>query len=391
MTRTARREDPLAAMRAANPVAADELRTALSGEALEEELRRALARAEAPAEDFEPRSAGAHFAAPASRRGRRLALGLAGALACVVAVAALLLLGGGSVGGGGQRAYAAAAIRVAEANPRLLVTAPGWSVTDAGEFERDEGEVTFANGDRRMAVHWYPARLYRSYLRDRATVSEPQRSKLLGRPATTIRYDLNRGGAEYATMLAPQGRVFVEVRGGVGDRTAYDAILHSLRQVDVDTWLAAMPRSVVGPESRARVVRRMLEGVPLPPAFDSAALQGEDSVLNHYQLAAKVANAVTCGWFESWLTATKAGDEARTQEAVRAMATWSRWPMISAIDDGGWAVNIKMAAEELADDNVDRGPAGRVVNPDGNGFVLGPSWAVWLNCTKRIWRRPLGP
>ncbi len=378
-------------MRAANPVAAGELRTALSGEALDEELRRIIVRAEAPAEGSEPQSAQTPSPAPVSTRGSRLALGFAGALACAAAVAALLLLAGGSVGGGGQRAFAAAAIRVAEANPRLLVTAPGWAVVDAGEFEKDEGEVSFANGERRFAVRWYPARSYRSYLHDRATVSKPQRSKLLGRTATTIRYGLSRGGAEYATMLAPEGPVFVEVRGGAGDRAAYDAILHSLRQVDVETWLAAMPRSVVGPDSRARVVERMLRGVPLPPAFDSAALQGEDSVLNHHQLAAKVASAVTCGWFESWLTATKTGNEARTHEAVKAMATWPRWPMISAIDDGGWAVNIKMAADELAAGDVDRGPAGRVVNPDGSGFELGPSWAVWLNCTNRIWRHPIGP
>lgn len=385
MTRAIHRDDPLAAVRAANPVSSSELRSNLADQSLGEEMLRAIARAESSAADADPPPS-----AQAPRRG--LVLAFTGALACVAVAAALLFgLGGDSVGGGGQRAFAAAAIKVAEANPRLLVTAPDWAVTDAGEFERDEGEVSFADGDRRLAIHWYPARLYRSYLRDRARESKPQRSTLLGRTATTIRYDLRSGGAEYATMLAPQGPVFIEVRGGVGDRAAYDAILHSLRPVDVETWLAAMPRSVVDPESRARVVRRMLQGVPLPPAFDSAALKGEDSVLNHYQLAVKVADAVTCGWFESWLSATRAGKESRAQKAVRAMSTWPRWPMISAIDDGGWAVNIKMAAEELAADNVDRGPAGRVVNPDGSGYELGPSWAVWLNCTGRIWRHPFNP
>ncbi len=390
MKRTDRREDPLATMRAANPVSAAALREQIGGDALVAAMRRAVASGSVPSQpipagDRVAIEYGAAVGRPPRRR-RNTALGLGAGLACIVAAAALFLLGGGSVGGSGQPAFAAAAIEVAEANPRLLVTAPGWSVTDAGEFERDEGEVTFANGNRRFTIHWYPARLYRSYLRDRATVSEPQHAKLLGRTATTIRYDLNSGGVEYATMLAPQGLVFIETRGGVGDRAAYDAVLHSLRPVDVETWLAAMPRSVVGPESRARVVKRMLQGVPLPPSFDSAALQGEDSVLNHYQLAVKVASSVTCGWFESWLSATKTDDAARAHEAVEAMSTWSHWPMTPIIGHGGWAMNLKMAAEELADNNVDRGPAGRVVNPDGSGYTLGPSWAVWLNCTDRIWR-----
>jgi hypothetical protein len=383
-------------MRVANPVSAAALREETDGESLAEAMRRAIAGGSVPSQPIPvgDRAAIEYSDAidPPPRR-RRLALGLSTGLACICAVAAMLfLLDGGSVGGSGQPAFAAAAIEVAEANPRLLVTAPGWSVVDAGEFEKDEGEVTFANGDRRFTIHWYPARLYRRYLRDRASVSQPQRSTLRGRTATTIRYGVDHSGAEeYATMLAPEGSVFVEVRGAIGDRAAYGAVLRSLRPVGVETWLEAMPRSVVGPDSRARVVTRMLQGVPLPPGFDTAALQGEDSVLNHYQLAVKVAGTVSCGWFESWLAASDAGDEARAREAVAAMATWRHWPMTPIIGDGGWATNLKMAAEELAAGNVDRGPAGRVVNPDGSGYSLGPSWALGLNCTDHYWRHPIEP
>ncbi|HWA55338.1 MAG TPA: hypothetical protein VG816_14305, partial [Solirubrobacterales bacterium] len=261
------------------------------------------------------------------------------------------------------------------------------------EFEKDEGEVTFARGDRSFAVHWYPARLYRSYLRDRSHVSAPQRSTLLGRAATTVRYGVDRNGAEdFATILAPDGPVFVEARGAIGDRAAYDAVLSSLRPVDVDTWLGAMPRSVVGPDARARVVERMLRGVPLPPNFDRSALQEEDAVMDHYQLAVKVAGTVSCGWFESWLRAKKKGDEPRAREAVAAMSTWRKWPMTPPlIEGGGWGMNLKMAAEELAAGRVGRGPAGRMVNPDGSGYEFGPAWATMLNCTDRYWRHPFEP
>ena len=122
---------------------------------------------------------------------------------------------------------------MAEANPRLLVTAPGWKIVRADEFEPDSGELTFSDGSRRFDIHWYPAQMYDEYLRDRATVSTPEHGVLLGRRATTVDYTRE----EYATMLSPQGSVFIEVRGRLGSRGAYDEILDSLRPVDVDTWL----------------------------------------------------------------------------------------------------------------------------------------------------------
>ena len=264
---------------------------------------------------------------------------------------------------------------------------------DAGEFETDEGEVTFANGPRHLTVRWYPARFYGSYLRDRARVSSPRRSPLLGRTTPTVPYGIVRGGAEeYATMLAPDGPAFVEVRGAIGDRAADDEVLRSLRPVGVDAWLEAMPRSVVAPDVRARVVGRMLRGVPLPPGFERSALQSEGSVVNHYHLAVEVAGAVSCGWFESWLSATRAGNDAGAREAATAMSTWRNWPLTpTLIKGGGWSSNLRFAAEELAAGKVSRGPAGSVVNPDGSGYELGPVWAVTLNCTDRYWRRPIRP
>jgi hypothetical protein len=383
-------------MRSANPVSAAALREETDGEALAEAMRRAIERGSLPSQ---PIPAGEQVAieysdviGPPPRR-RRAALALGVGLVCLAGAVALLLLGGGSVGGSGQSAFAAAAIEVAEANPRLLVTAPGWSVVDAGEFEKDQGEVTFAYGNRRFAIHWYPAHRYRSYLRDRATVSKQQRSTLLGRAATTVRYGVDRNGAEeYATMLAPEGSVFVEVRGAIGDRAAYGAVLRSLRPVSVETWLEAMPHSVVSPETRARVVARMLRSVPWPPGFDRAALEDESSVLNHYQLAVKVAGTVSCGWIESWLAATKAGDDERAREAVDAMATSPHWPMMPIlIKGGGWSQNVKMAARSIATGHLNRDPAGSVVNPDGSGYEIGPAWALGLNCIDHYWRHPIKP
>jgi hypothetical protein len=383
LSRRSHNQDLLGAMRAANPASASELRGSIGDEELSSAMQRAIAAGGSPTQPIP----GRFF-----RRRRGAAIALGAGLACLAAIAVLLLFGGGSVRGGSGPEFAAAAIEVAEVNPRLLVTEPGWAVTDAGEFEADEGEVSFGDGAHRFDVHWYPARYYRRYLRDRALVSIPETSRLLGHTATTIRYGLNSGGAEYATMLSPQGAVFVEVRGGLDSRAEYEAVLHSLRQVDVDAWLAAMPPNVVRPQARGAVVTKMLGGVPLPPGFDLAALKGEDSVLNHYQLAVKVAGAVSCGWVESWLAATNAGDGSRAQEAVEAMATSHHWAMMpTLIEGGGWSANVWSAADSIASGHVDRGAAGEVVNPDGSGYKLGPAWAVGLNCTSRYWRHPLKP
>ena len=382
----------LATMRALNPASAPQLRQQTDGVALERALGRAIAAAETPSQ---PVPAGAWaasgYGAGPTRgapflRGRRsltLAAGLGAALVAVV-----LLLSGVFAGGGGHPAFATAAIEVAEANPRLLVGAPGWRVVDAGEFGANEGQMTFSDGPHQLALNWYPASSYGHYLRDRAQVSRPQRSQLLGRTATTVDYARN----EFATMLAPVGQVFVEVRGRLGSRDDYESVIASLRPVDVDTWLAALPASVVGPDARAQTVARMLRRVPLPPGFDPGVLEGESAVLNHYALAVKVADAVSCAWVESWIAARRAGDSVATRAAVEAMAGSQSWPLVLQMErevEGGWAANIRKATGELKRGYLNWGSAGSLVRPDGSGYEMGPAWAMTLQCTSHYWRRAI--
>lgn len=380
MRTKARDRDAIVRMRAANSVSTPALHASLS----QDELRRAMDAAIAAGES----SVRPKLSRTASVRRRPLAA-FAG-LACGAAVALIVLLAG-APGGGSEPEFAAAALRVAEANPRLLVTEPGWSITRADEFEADEGEVTFSDGMHELGLTWYPARLYRSYLRDREDVGPMATSTLLGKTATTVHY----GGSDYATMLSPMGSVFLEVRGGFdgGDlesHAEYEALLHSLRPVDVSTWLEAMPPSVVRPKERPHIVERMLKGVPLPPGFDPTALQREDVVSEPYELAADVGDAVSCGWVESWLAARKAGDDARAQVAVDALATAKHWPLMDILRNGGWAGNILSVAHELQRGHLDNGPVGSLEWGEGEGYEMGPSWAMAIECEDHIWRRPLG-
>lgn len=371
MSRKRRTTDPLATMTAANPAPTAELEAELT----EAELGRALARAVALGRSpSQPVPVGDRVALEAGTRPRhrRAALGLA-----AVAVLAALMVASGWLrsSGGGHPEFAAAAIRVAEANPRLLVTEPGWKIVRADEFETDSGELTFSDGSHRFDVHWYPARYYEQYLRDRATVSTPDDGTVLGQTATTIEYSPE----EYATMLSPQGSVFIEVRGQLGSRPAYDEIVHSLQAVDVDTWLEAMPPSTVRPEARSEAVDQLLQGMPLPPGFDAAGLKSEDSIAAQSTLAVKVGNAIACGWVESWVAARAAGDRAAAERAVEAMSSSADWPLVRK-EQVPWFGNYKTVAKQLRAGKLDRSDLSYEVRTDGRTFGFGPAWKLTLGC-----------
>lgn len=371
MSRKRRKTDPLAAMAAADPAPTAELAAELGEAELERALARAVSLGRTPSQ---PVPVGDRVALETGTRPRRrhAAVGLA----AVAVLAALLVAGGWLRGsGGGQPEFAAAAIRVAEANPRLLVTAPGWKIVRADEFETDSGELTFSDDSHRFDVHWYPAKYYGRYLRDRATVSAPEHGTLLGQRATTVEYS----PTEYATMLSPQGSVFIEVRGRLGSRPAYDEILHSLRAVDVETWLEAMPPSTVRPEARAEAVDRLLQGMPLPPGFDATALESGDSIAAQSTLAVKVGNAIACGWVESWIGARAAGDGAAAERAVAAMSGSAEWPLVRE-NEVPWFGNYKIVAKQLRAGKLDRGDAGYEVRADGRTFGFGPAWKLSLGC-----------
>jgi hypothetical protein len=420
MTRKSRNDDVLATMRGANPSSAAELREATTDAELSLAMQRAIAVGESPSR---PIPAGdrvacehADRARPARRgvfsRHRGASLGLGG-LACVAVVTALILLSGGSVDAvrdGAHPTFAAAAVKVAEANPRLLVTVPGYSIVHARSFEVDRGELIYSDGvhrpygpsGRQLDLDWYPARFYRDRLREDGHacchVSTPVTSTLLGQRATTFAYPGQH--PNFATILSPQGNVFVEVNGTLGSRQEYEAVLNSLRRVGVDAWLAAMPAEVLRPAARSAAIAQMLRGIPLPPSFDASTLHfrgmpvppGSDgsalrsgSVLtDRFMLGKSVTGAVACDWLQRWLSATRAGDGGAAQEAVDAMGTARHWQVLLQMvrEKGyrgnalpphgrGWPSEILAAAREIARGHLGLGPA--ITRTYGNGILISPT------------------
>jgi hypothetical protein len=432
MTRKSRNDDALARMRAANPFSATALRKGITDVELSLAMQRAIAAGESPSQPIPAgdRVAYEHAARTRSGRGgifsrhRGASLGLGG-LACVAAIAALILLSGGSVDAvrdGAHPTFAAAAVKVAEANPRLLVTAPGWSIVHARSFEVDRGELIYKNDEHRLYgpggsgrqfnLTWYPARFYRQMLREDGHacchVSAPVTSTLLGQRATTFAYPGQH--PNYATILSPQGSVFIEVNGSLGSRQEYEGLLHSLRPVGVDTWLGAMPAEVLRPAARSAAIAQMLRGIPVPPGFDSSALhfrgmpgpsgsalQSESALTDRFMLGKSLTGAVACDWLQRWLSATRAGDGAVAQEAVDAMGTAPHWPVLlqmvrekgyrgNALPPHGqaWPSEILTAAREIAQGHLRRKPAVRTIYVKGHpvGYVTsaGASPASVMGC-----------
>jgi hypothetical protein len=307
------------------------------------------------------------------RRPRTAVLAAAGAtIAVVLALAGVSLTSGGGVQAGPERAWAAQALQVADAVPRLLLDASGWRIARADQFTVHDGELTFASGDERLELRWLPARQHRQLLKATAAdVGRAAEVEVLGRTAAL--FD-DRGSGYGHTAVWRIGDYALELRSAtdvapVATRVGEEAVIRtappqgamsrerfvelvaSLELVGVDAWLAAMPASVVLPGAHADAVRAMLEGIPLPPGFAPPRLGAQDAVRDRYQLGAKVAGAVACAWIGRWVEARAAGDERAARAAVAAMASAREWPVLRAMNaEGGYPEVLWSYADAMTGD-----------------------------------------
>lgn len=282
----------------------------------------------------------------AARSRRRLVPRLA--LAVIVVFAGLMgvLSLGRSGDAGGGTVWAAELVRLAEASPLVLLDAPGWQVVYADEESEQVGELHFSLGPpppapasidatkhvdvstKQAALNWRPDPLS-EWTRDRAASAKVRTTApVLGTTARVYQYDGGRPGHRDITALwRYDGRV-LEFRAGAADIAAFKVLLAALTPVDVDTWLLAMPASVVKTQDRSAVIAQMLRGVTVPPGFDPSTIKGEQLTKDRYQLGAAVTGTVACTWFKRWSDARRAGDEAGVREAIAAMKTATDWPIL---------------------------------------------------------------
>lgn len=277
------------------------------------------------------------------------------ALAVVVVFAGLMgvLSLGKSGDEGGGTVWAAELVRLAEASPLVLLDAPGWRVIYADEESEEVGELHFSLGPpppapasidatkrvdvstKQAALNWRPGPLS-EWTRDRAASAKVRTTApVLGTTARVYQYDGGRPGHQDITALWRYDDRVLEFRAGAADIASFKVLLASLRKVDVDTWLLAMPDSVVKTQDRSAVIAAMLRGVTVPPGFDPGTIRGETLTKDRYQLGAAVSGTVACTWFKRWSDARRTGDKAGAREAVAAMKTATDWPILKEMAGPG--------------------------------------------------------
>ena len=292
--------------------------------------------------------------APAASRHRlrdartpRLAVPVA--IAAAAAIVALSV--GGVFGGRSGTAWGAELVHFAEASPLVLLEQPGWRVDYANEDSAQDGEMHFTSGPlpapstaatsaaedftTDAALNWRPGPLS-SWMADRANSADViTKAPVLGTVANVYQYAGGQPGHEDITALWEYGGQVLEFRAGAADIAAFESLLASLRQVNVDTWLSALPASVVKTTDRAAVIASMLQGVTVPPGFKPSSISGAGLTSDRYQLGATVAGTVACTWFKRWSDARGSGDSAGVQQAIAAMATAKDWPILQEMSNSG--------------------------------------------------------
>ena len=304
--------------------------------------------------------------APRRLTRRRLAGVAVPALAAAIAA---VVLGITLSGRGGDQAWAAELVRVAEAAPRLIVDEPGWQVTRADQFSVDYGEMTFADGEREVDLKWLPGRQYAHAVATREVeLDDLGTAPAVGAEARLFRYT----GTNDFVAVWLQDDYTVEVRGIAPDAAAFRAVLASLREVDVDTWLSAMPESVVVPARQAEVVAEMLADIPLPPGFGAADIPSGQAVRDRYTLGALVTGAVACAWIDRWVAARRDGDREAVRQASDAMGTSLGWAVLLEMNDEG---DYPEVVWEYADALATGGPVS-----GGKPLTVEESYEAALGC-----------
>jgi hypothetical protein len=284
------------------------------------------------------------------------------ALAAVAAVAILALTG--REPGDSGTAWAAPLVRLAESSPLLLIDDPQWRVVRADETDSVEGEMTFIHGSepvdlnsiehfgRSAELNWRRGGVA-SWQRDRAASSVlVVKRRVLGHPAQISQYPESKGAKDFTAIWPEDGRV-LEFRAVAPDLAAFERLAGSLKRVDVDAWLSAMPASVVKSANRPEVVRAMLADIPLPPGFHSTKLENGAILKDRYQLGAQVTGAVACAWIDRWDAARKRGDAATEQKAEDAMQTAKHWKILEEMKrDGAWTEVLLGYANAMRGDGL---------------------------------------
>jgi hypothetical protein len=303
----------------------------------------------------------------ARRRWPRVAV-LTATAAAVLGIGTAVIVG--HADDDGSRAWAAPLVEFAGRSPLMLMNDDAWHVTRADESSDAEGEMTFSGGTGSTStaeLSWRSGPLA-GWVDDRKHDGiDHGTHAVVNGTAEVIQY---AGSTDFTALWLADDRV-LEYRAQTPSLQEFTALLDTLVVVDTDTWLSAMPESVISNAEQGAVIDEMLVGIPLPAGFDSTALASSATVKDRYQLGARVVGAVSCAWIEQWLGATSNADPASAQEAVAAMQTSAEWPILVEMNASGDYGHVLEEYVDAMVSGADRlGPKGATI-ADTYGDALG--------------------
>ena len=255
--------------------------------------------------------------------------------------------GGRAVGPAGESGEENAGPAYAYGAPLLLLE--GWTVTRADQYG-DEGEMTFANGERSVDLFWRDPAAYDMYVEDRADGAGASWDvTIAGADARLFQYE----GTTQFTALWRAGEHTFELRGAFPDVEAYEAMAAELKWVDEAAWVAALPEDTVAAGEREAVVDEMLAEIGHHRDYRLAKIRVTEEMIDRYQLGAAVTGAVACYWIEMWLDAKERGDERGIGIAGGAMGAARHWPILKEMEDqGDWSEVLWEHADAMKRDDT---------------------------------------
>jgi hypothetical protein len=308
------------------------------------------------------------------RHGRWLVPAAAAAAVAVVAVLVTVTQQGDDTSSR-PAGPAASSTATADAGPatQLILGAPGWEIGPSTVDEQEQ-EISYDQGDLGIDVKRIPAAPGLSLddiAEEHRDVTTPPSD---GTPAEVA------GLAARSWSYAADDRVVsteardgfrYEIRASGMDDAAFAALLPTLSLVDEAAFEASLPDDFVLPSEREAAVADVLDGITevSGSGLPAGATPPTTFEVDRYQVVADVAMGYACAWFDVYLSATSAGDEAAAAQAGRVLGSSVRWPAVVEVDpDGeGFGSVLWMLTQRAAD--------GEPIRPgdlrDGLGCELG--------------------
>ena len=195
-------------------------------------------------------------------------------------------------------------------------------------------------------------------MQDRRHISQPaadgQPLTILGVPAQMWAYTAR----DHASIREVVDGQWMELRGAGMDEAAYRDLLGQLRAVDRAGFEASLPSRFITDSERPEAVAQVLDGIqqyvdPVVPAGSPAITSDQP---DPDQLGAAVAGAVACDWLDEYAAATAAGDLPRALEAVDALSTARKWPVLKELaETGGYSSVVWDYADQVEAGQVPEG------------------------------------